>query len=191
MQKNKTVATKMNADEVKTYLRDIYRSTSDPAHVLKEVSKDIPTEEGKEIEVGENSNLFKAITLIEFDNGILMSRAIPRQYVTFGINMLRQLQEEYRCRNVSEKATAELAAINYIRTLDIQRRINNYLVLDSATNFGLKFLAIMSKELDRANRHYLTAIQALRMTKQPRMQVNIKTDTAVIGQNQIVQSNNK
>ena len=50
-------------------------------------------------------------------------------------------------------------------------------------------MAVMGKELDRANRHYLTAIQTLRMLKQPPMQLNIRANTAVVGQNQIVQAN--
>jgi len=54
---------------------------------------------------------------------------------------------------------------------------------------GYKYLKIMSLELDRANRHYLASLQTLRSIKQPPMQLNIKTNTAVVGTNQMVQVN--
>jgi hypothetical protein len=48
----------------------------------------------------------------------------------------------------------------------------------------------LGKELDRANRHYLTAIQTLRMMKQVPIQITVKAQTAIVGQNQVVQTNN-
>ena len=47
-----------------------------------------------------------------------------------------------------------------------------------------------SKELDRANRHYLTVLQALRTIKEQPLKITLKANTAIIGQNQIVQANN-
>lgn len=183
----KTLMQTDKIDETKKYINSLITDV-DPENILRKAQGKI---KNRDPIAYPNSNLFKATTLFEFHNGVLMTRVISKTYQTFAIHLSRQLQEEFKCQVVSEKATAELAAINYIRTLEIQRKINNYLAQDSVTELGIKFLAIMSKELDRANRHYLTAIQTLRMMKQPRMQVNIKTDTAVIGQNQIVQSNNK
>ena len=47
----------------------------------------------------------------------------------------------------------------------------------------------LGKELDRANRHYLTAIQTLRLMKQAPLQITVKANTAIVGQNQMVQTN--
>lgn len=188
MKKN-SVIKKNSLDEIKEYLNAFCHLESDPNVVLEEAYKEIADGDGKKKECLPNGTVFKALTLLEFNNGVLMSRAIPDQYVVFGIDLLRQFQKEYNCQTVSEKATAELAAINYIRTLEIQRKINNYLAQDSIAELGVKFLAIMSKELDRANRHYFMAIQTLKIMKQLPMQVNIKTNTAVVGQNQIVRTN--
>lgn len=172
-------------------IRDCIRKSKtlfDPDVVFHEVGKELNDKEGKQ-EVLPKTNTFKAMTLFEFENGVLMSTTIAEQYKTFGIDMLRQLQKEYRCEGVSEKATAELVAVSYIRTLEIQHRINNYLELGTITTNGVGFLNIMSKELDRANRHYLTALQTLRTLKEQPLQVTFKTNTAIIGQNQIVQAN--
>lgn len=161
----------------------------DPDAVLQEAEKEMGRIKPNKFAVQPTGNIFKAMTLLEFENGILMTTAVPDQYRAFGVQMLRQLQIEYLCETTSEKATAELATVNYIRTLEIQSRINRYLALTSISELGLKFLAIMSKELDRANRHYLTSVQNLKMMKQTPMQLNIKTETAIIGQNQLVQAN--
>lgn len=120
-----------------------------------------------------------------------MSSAIPEKYRAFCIDLSRSLQKEYQCEMPSEKATAELVAVNFIRTLEIQNKINSYLGRGEITDMGVRYVAVLSKELDRANRHYLSSLQTLKMIKQPAIEVNIKTQTAVVGQNQIVQSNNK
>jgi len=160
----------------------------DPSLIEEKAAKELITqgEEG----VKPESALFKAITLNEFNNGYLMCSAIPEQYRTFAIDFCRKLQKEYECKSVSEKATCELAVINFIRTLEIQNRMNLRFSNGISYDIELRYLAILSKELDRANRHYLTAIQTLRMMKQAPPVVNIKAQTAIVGQNQVVQANN-
>lgn len=181
--------TKVKTDaEIKEYLNRS-KMALDPYAVLREADKELHSSNKDQLSLQPTSNIFKAMTLLEFDNGILMTTTVPEQYKTFGIDLMKQLQVEFDCRNISEKATAELAAVNYIRTLEIQNRINRYLAGDTITDMGVRFLAVMSKELDRANRHYLTSIQTLKVMKQAPMSLNIKTNTAVIGQNQIVQAN--
>jgi len=187
-------------EEVKNELNERLHTIYDPDAVLREAQEKIekpkllsnedddgPDEEDNQLT--EKDPLFKAMTLSEFHNGALMVSGVPEQYRTFGIDMFRKIQEEYSCITISEKAIAELATINYIRTLEIQRRITAYLDMNSLTDNGVKYLAIISKELDRANRHFLTAIQTLRMIKQPSFNVNIKTNTAIVGQNQLIQEN--
>lgn len=163
---------------------------SDPFVVLDKAKKELAEAKG-ETSLTPDSLLFKYATLFEFENGMLMATSVSEQYRTFAIDLNRKFQQEFDCKTSSEKATAELAVISYIRTVEIQRKINNYLELGSNTGLGVQFLTALSKELDRANRHFLTAVQTLRMTRQPPMNVNIKTQTAVIGQNQIVQSNSQ
>lgn len=185
---NKTLAQVKTLAEIKEDLSQC-KTRIDPDTVLKEADKELTDKKAGQVAITPESNVFKAMTLLEFDNGMLMAIAIPEQYKTFGIDMMRQLQKEFNCQTVSEKATAELASVNYIRTLEIQNRINSYLALPTISDMGVRFLAVMSKELDRANRQYLAAIQTLRVMKQPPMKLNITTDTAIIGQNQLVQAN--
>ncbi|QQG43972.1 MAG: hypothetical protein HYW86_03860 [Candidatus Roizmanbacteria bacterium] len=193
-------------DEIK---RDIDRlqTTYDPYSVIqnadaeikiindkKNINKEEDDEYDEEELEGENfvskeKNLFKAMTLNEFQNGALMVSSLDESYRTFAIDMLRKLQKEYSCTTISEQATAELVTINYIRTLEIQNLMNTYISSGQISELRIKVMAVLSKELDRANRHYLTSIQALRMLKQPQVNFNIKTNTAILGQNQVIQEN--
>ena len=139
----------------------------------------------------DDTDLIRAMTLNEFDNGVLLAACTSQTSRTFAIDLMRKIQREYLCEKSSEKATAEMAAASYVRALDVQRVFNNFLSKESYGDLSIKVISVLGKELDRANRHYLTAIQTLRSLKQPPMQLNIKATTAVVGQNQIVQANNE
>ena len=138
---------------------------------------------------GPDTNAYKALTLLEFDKGLLMMSVIPERFRIFALEFSKNLQKEYQCKTQSEKSIAEMTSLNYVRVLEIQDRINSYLGKGSASDTGVKFLSVMSKELDRAERHYITSLQLLRMLKIPPLQMNIKTNMAVVGQNQVVQAN--
>ena len=137
-----------------------------------------------------DSFLYKAMTLLEFDKGILMLNAIPELHRVFALEFSKNLQEEYGCKTPSEKSLAEVVALNFIRVLGVQSKINSYLGKDSVTDIGVGYLNVISRELDRAERHYMTSFEALRTLHTPSFNVNIKTNTAVVGQNQAVQVKN-
>jgi hypothetical protein len=160
----------------------------DPDQILEKAVKESAT---GQLKIAPESNFYKALSLLEFDNGMLMTTVLSEQYKTLAIYLSRQLQAEYNCKGISEKATAELVAINYCRTLEIQRRVNNLLGKDGLSRIDLEFFSLLSKELDRCNRHYLSAIQTLKIIKQPQLQLNIKTDTAILGNNQLIQENRR
>jgi hypothetical protein len=46
------------------------------------------------------------------------------------------------------------------------------------------YCAVMSKELDRANRHYLSALATLKQLKSPPFQIQVRTQNAFVAQNQ-------
>jgi len=74
--------------------------------------------------------------------------------------------------------------------LDTQRRINMFIEKNSLSEIGLGYLKYLSIESDRAQRNYLASLETLRTLHSPAFEVNIKTNTAVVGQNQAVQVKN-
>src|SRR3990167_1528830 len=163
----------------------------DPVVIRKNLKQKMLELIKKEPNHDTNEEMAQTLSIVEFDKGVLLSLTVPDTYRTFSIQFMRDLQKEYKCITESEKSLSESVVVNFVRTLYIQRKITDYLRIGSVTEIGVKYLSVLSKELDRANRHYLTALQALKAIKQPNFKVNVKTQTAVIGQNQVIQSNNK
>ena len=176
------------ADEV----RDIIRKSGlgyEANYVLNKVQDELGTlklQKG----AGPETFLYKSMTLFEFEKGPLLCTSIPERFTVFALEFSKQLQEECKCNTPSEKSLAEQVSLNFIRTLWIQDRIRVYLEIGSVTDIGVKYLDVLSRELDRAQRHYQTSLQVLRGLRNPSFEVNIKANNAVVGNNQAVQVKN-
>jgi len=113
----------------------------------------------------------------------------------FGI----QLYREYNCQTASEKALAQTVVVAFEHILDYSRRLHIMMentgrmqVMDIKTYpLLLKRMQIIGLELDRANRQFLTALQTLKQIKAPQLEVNVKTKTAFVAQNQQFNVGNK
>ncbi len=198
---NKTLCETVPKEETKVSLlqkvkkeMDIIQSLSHVAHPT-EVIKDFITKvnNNNDIQKLQKDDQEKAISVLslkEFSQGILLATSLLGHYRTFAIKLSNDLQIEYKCENPSEKTLAHNVAMNFTRTIAIQEKISDYLRLGTVSDVGVKYLDFLSKELDRANRHYLSSLQALKSIKQQPMNINIRTQTAVVGQNQLVHSNN-
>lgn len=189
-------------EEIKKHIGQL-RTLYDPPTILREAEKKLNTPESAyEDEDGPDEPddpnnitsysdpLFQAMTLSEFENGVLLTQSVPEQFRTFGVNMLRQLQKEYDCKSIGEQSLAELATLAYIKVLELQQILHKSLAREEKYQINITYISVVGKELDRANRQFLAAIQALITMKRPQIGINIKAQTAVLGQNQVVQSNN-
>ncbi|MCL4353434.1 MAG: hypothetical protein M1484_04045 [Patescibacteria group bacterium] len=185
--KKKAVVPVKTFDEIRKSLLELELSI-DPKHVLQEGIKEIGQKAGP---LKPESNFYKALTVFEFDRGLLLGNSVSDLFRTFALDYFQKLRAEFDCKTPSENALAEIAAINLVRAMQTQQRINSILSREEGlSKIDIRFLEVLGQELDRANRHFLASMQALKTMRQPTMQVNIKTETAVVGQNQIVQANN-
>ncbi len=88
--------------EVREFLKD--RVISDhPNSILISLSKELKNNSKNGIAATPDSDLYKAMTLNEFDQGILMASAIPERFRTFCIDFSHNLQKEYKCETPKEK----------------------------------------------------------------------------------------
>ena len=161
--------------------------TTHPFSVKKAAEKEL--EGVGELEKGltPDTELFKALTMREFDEGMLVSLGFPEHNRTFCIDLSHKLQKEYEAKGSSERATAHLAAQSYTRIIELQRKINSYLEKGEITDMGVRYLGVLSKEMDRAQRHYYSAIQTLQAMKQPQINLTVKANQANFAQNMAVQ----
>jgi hypothetical protein len=197
-----------------------YRSEHDPEIRLNEAGKDLDDILDPKSAALALLDNFKAVTINEFDNGVLMCDALPDQQRTFAIEMMRKLKTEYACQTFSEMATCEQATMAYTRILTNQQLMLESEQYQKSLSYGhtcgansryaqsinrhnvegccacnrarieQQHYQTLGKELDRANRIYHSAIQALRMMKQAPLNITIKAQTAIVGHNQMIQSNN-
>lgn len=213
MNNSQTLASSDKINNTLKYFSNI-KNQDDPQLILEETDNYL---NGKTSRYYLSSTTeLKAASIFEFDNGILMTDAIPNKYRTLAINLFKSLQQEYNCKTAGEKVLTELATINYIRFLDLNERIQSSLATITAqayrhdtcispkdpfyrgnpnrsacqrTTLELKLVAILSKSADQANKAYLSALHSLNYFKQPPLKINIKTQNNIVGQNQFVQAN--
>lgn len=181
-------------DDVRDHIKKTSANRYAPHVILGEIKVELNKyiAQNKRLKnITSESDIFKAFTLFEFDNNLLGTFAVPEEYRTFFVDLTHNLQKEYRSLTVSEKSFCHLAALSYVRMLDSHQKTTNVLARGKTGDMDTRFIAAMGKEVDRSTRQYLTALQTLQTMKQPTLNVNIKTQTAVVGQNQIVQANNK
>jgi hypothetical protein len=187
MPKNKIVK-KRTAEEVKTLVLDS-GTGFDAKHVFIKAAEEL--EDFKDTkQIGSDTYLYKSMTLYEFDKGVLLVNALPELYRVFALEFSKNLQSDYKCIDQGEKSLAEVVALNFVRTIYMQDRITAYLAMRSINDVGVKYLDFVSRELDRAQRHYLGSLQALRTLHNPSFEVNIRANTALVGQNQAIQVKN-
>jgi len=192
------------------------QSSDDPDMILKEAAEFNAKMGSRNSFSPYTTNDYKALSLYEFDNGILLTEAVPDKYRTLAIQMMRRLQEEFNCITSYEKSLSELAALSYVRVLDSQTQLSDVYTRENIqaqrhdscdrdkkfyassnmptackrTDYLLKLANHLSKELDRAYRQYLGVIQVLSNLHKPVFQVNIKTNTAVVANQQVVNTGN-
>ncbi len=141
-----------------------------------------------EFNVTADTNYYKAVTMLEFNHGILLSNSVTDLHSSFAIEFFQNLLKEFDCKTPSEKSLAETVALNFVRILETQRKIKDN-QKSVKTRYDVQYISVLSKELDRAERHYLTSLQTLRMYKMPQLAVNINTQNAFVGNNQVLQKN--
>ncbi len=161
----------------------------DPPYVIKKAEEELAKDDLNNVGYKPDSFVFRALTLQEFDNGALMSAGFKDQYKSLLIDLSKQIQKEYGCTTKSQKALVEIMTSAYGRTLQIQYMMNDYFNKGTITEIGIKYLDFLSKELDRANRHYVTSLQALIALKQPLMNITVNTQSANIANSQLIQEN--
>jgi hypothetical protein len=96
--------------------------------------------------------------------------------------------EEYLCSAPSETALAEVAANAYVRIIECSRRLNSVLHLEYLSSEKNGYYSLLSKELDRAERHFQSAIMAIKTVKSPPLTVRVTAQSAFIADKQQINS---
>lgn len=170
----------------------------DPRAILKDTGKILsdyyPSKGKKRKELLEKlNNKFSQIApILTLDTHYLLATTpYKTEYKTFAIELANQLVVEYDCKSPSEKTLAETAAWAYCRMLEYSRTLSGMLGIEYLSSEKNGYYSMISKEVDRANRQYLAAINSLRYIKQPKLNVTFKTQNAFVAQNQQINTPGK
>jgi hypothetical protein len=188
--RNQNVPAKQYTDaEVRKRMTTTLLTLDNPAVVLKQLGEllsrmdsgeGVP-EDGKGIA---DETIGKGVAVLNLDTHYLLSIATKEQYRSYSIELATQLIAEYDCKTASEKALAQLTAQAHVRALQYAQSLNNAVAQNNATPNLNVFFAIMSKEIDRANRQFIAGLTTLKQIKNPAIAVTLKTQAAFIAQNQ-------
>lgn len=109
---------------------------------------------------------------------------------TIIIELTNNLIEEYNCNTTLEKTLCEVIWNSYWKVMQISKKFTGVMVTwEYLSDERTKYLWMLWKELDRANRNYLTALNNLLEIKRPQMSINVKTKNAYFWQNQQINNN--
>lgn len=179
-----------SADETRKMIQRVNTIVASPENILKSVSKLLDQYEAASPKdkkaMGEKTNLelSKAITLFSLDNHYLSSMTTGENYRTFLMEFTDELYKEFNCKTPIEKSLAQTAAMSFVRTLEFGHILSSFARQDYTTKEKNAYYTNIGKEVDRAHRHYISALTTLKQLKSPNLSVTVKTEAAFIANNQ-------
>lgn len=194
---NKLIA-KRSPEEVRKLLTN-YQAQVGPKNLLKHTAElwseyeNAPNDAKKlEIEGKLNEKLEHASAIVALDNHMLVAEVLNKdKYRTLVIELCNQLMAEYECKTSSEKMLAQTAAWAYCRMLEYSAKLNGLTRQEYLSNEKNGYYSMLSREVDRCARQYLSAINTLKHFKQPPVTVTFKAQNAFVAQNQQINSDKK
>ena len=174
---------------VKDVIRKVAYAGGDPDEVIEKIAKTIlPQIRGQkanpETTEGIGADTRTALMVFGLETHFPLSETVEKKLRPQVIEFSRQLIEEYDCTTSGEKALAQTIVSAYARILIHSGSLNAGTAATHITKAHIGFYSMLSKELDRANRHFITALTTLKQLKAPSLEINIKARTAFVAQNQ-------
>lgn len=140
---------------------------------------------GENFDKENNQELMREIVAtFSFDNDYSLAEVTPNKYHGLSIELRRKLIKDFDCSTHAEKILVDLIASAYIRVLNTNEKMTTAIGNKQTCKTLNDYLAILSKEIDRSNRHLITAFQTLTQLKRPPISVKVKTQNAFIAQAQ-------
>jgi len=128
--------------------------------------------------------LVKIDYMFGLDTKAPLWESVSNEYAMLATEFARQLVEEYDCKTASEKALTQVVANAFTRIMEFSNTLGKCRNIEYTKNELNGYYSMISKELDRANRHFTSALAMLRQVKAPLLKINVTAKTAFIAKNQ-------
>ncbi len=129
-------------------------------------------------------NLQAVSRAYSLESGHMLMESVEIEYHQLALQMKIDLEKEFNCKTPSEQALTDQVVISYIRKLTFSRHLEEHKAQRVLSHERNGYLNFISKEVDRAHRQFLSALETLKAIKQPPFKVNVKTQNAFIAENQ-------
>jgi hypothetical protein len=188
---NKKVAKKISDDEIGSVLSEFASAmlckTSYPETERDRIYRDIlPKFVGYKTltEEEEKDHLIKILYLFGLDTQVPLWESVGNELGPLAVDFSKGLVREYDCKTPSEKALAQIVANAYVRVMEYSHTMEQCRNIKEANDQVSRHYSVMSKELDRANRQFITALTTLKQMKAPSIEINVTAKTAFVAENQ-------
>jgi len=174
-------------EEVREWLNSFHLEF-EPHQVLLEIEKALSEQRKGPMDVQKVwPKVTEAMMMTGYERHYLVAESVAdKRWRPMVTDLAQSIQKEYQCVKTSEIALAGLAASAYYRSLHAARKLNGLLDMNTMGDVVLGLIGHVSKEIERADRQYLAAIETLRSRRQPQVDVKIQAKTAFFGQNQTI-----
>ena len=127
--------------------------------------------------------LLKTLRKMGLDTKVQLAESIGEEHRSIAMGLADELIAEYDCKTASEKALTQIVANAFVRTMEYSQTLET--CRDKTVKLNLfGYYSIIGKELDRANRHFLSSLMTLRQMKSPAIKINVTAKTAFMAENQ-------
>jgi len=195
---DKKIIKTYSSKEVRRMIPNILKIPTDVEYVLENLGRDLLPKylDGNEKEKEDamkkimetSADLFRSLEL-ETQAGLMES--IDERYRATAKDLTEKIIYENDCKKTEEKMLAEVIVSAFIKILDNSRRLTNEYNCVNITPNRNNYIAILSKQVDRANRQYLGALMSLKQLKSPSINMSIKTNNAFVSNNQQINVDKK
>jgi hypothetical protein len=192
------IVKKYSVEEVKDIIFNKSCTSGDLHFLYDQLGKEIlpkhldGTEKDKEeIRDKFQEKITEVMMILETETHIGVMGTFNSDYREMSKELCNQIIKENGCNSSVEKTLTEIIVNSFIRVLDNSYRLNSELNCREITHERNIYIQILSKQVDRANRQYLSALMTLKQLKAPTIEMNIRTNTAFIAQNQQINASDK
>ncbi len=185
---NKTITKPASIEEARDFVNSITQIVWGPDHAFNKVAKEVLPKRnaGKRLNEKEIKLLTKAAMTLGLENQFPLADTVHERYRGLVIELATNLTREYDCKKFSERALVQAISIAYGRILEYSIALRSFIKLNSTSHVTNEYFSMLGKELDRANRHFISSLQTLAQIKSPTPDLNIKTKNTFISENQQV-----
>lgn len=131
-----------------------------------------------------DEEVINTIITLGLDNDYALVPTVSKHHYGLIVELRRKLIKDFACENHAEKALVDMAVSGYMRVIRASEAFTRTLEKGSTNNNLNQFMATMSKEIDRAHRHFTVSYQMLVQLKQPAISVHLKANNAFVAQAQ-------